>query len=675
VLIGARPDPASLPDPTSRPDPASRPSGPPPPPIAVLGEGPVAAALCAAIAGAVAVTDAPDDAQRWSALIAVGPEHAEKWWRDLNLRAVREGLPLVPVRRGFGALDIGPVVVPGEHGCLSCALARGTGAVAAGSAVVRARERRLRDAPPVPHGAFPRPVLDVVAALVADEVAALRSGRAPRTSRAVLRVSSATLAIRRHAFLPRPACAACGGLPPDTPQSALVTIRARPKASRSVLRVRPVHTDQLLDRYVDERTGVVAGVDLDVSRDAPICTARVSPTCGDVVRGYGRTIDRSSNVAVAVLEGLERRAGHEPGGKRTMVRASFAELGPERAIDPTSLGLPALDPPPSTRYVRYSPDTTVNWVYGYSFRRERALLVPEAYAYYATHGDPLFAFECSNGCALGGSLEEAILHGVLEVAERDAFLATWYARMPVPRINPRTAEDTTVRLLVDRIERATGLAVHVFDTTMPEGVPTLWIMLVDEDDRPGHPKALCSAAAGLDPEAALRSALLECVTAAEGMRRSLAQPETVQRARAMLHDGDLVTSMSDHSLLYALPEAWPRLAFLYRRTEVLSLAEAFPVADRYVFGADLADDLRYVLDRYLRTGLDVIVVDQTTDELRAAELSCVKVIIPGTLSMTFGHRHRRAEGLERLRTAPVRLGHRTGPMPDEEVNPHPHPFP
>jgi ribosomal protein S12 methylthiotransferase accessory factor len=43
--------------------------------------------------------------------------------------------------------------------------------------------------------------------------------------------------------------------------------------------------------------------------------------------------------------------------------------------------------------------------------------------------------------------------------------------------------------------------------------------------------------------------------------------------------------------------------------------------------------------------------------------------------MTFGHRNRRLGGLDRLRTAPVRLGYRAAPLSDDDVNRDPHPFP
>lgn len=53
--------------------------------------------------------------------------------------------------------------------------------------------------------------------------------------------------------------------------------------------------------------------------------------------------------------------------------------------------------------------------------QNRPILVPESLAYYSLGREDSFVYETSNGCALGGSLEEAIFHGILEAAERDSF--------------------------------------------------------------------------------------------------------------------------------------------------------------------------------------------------------------------------------------------------------------
>jgi len=53
----------------------------------------------------------------------------------------------------------------------------------------------------------------------------------------------------------------------------------------------------------------------------------------------------------------------------------------------------------------------------------------------------------------------------------------------------------------------------------------------------------------------------------------------------------------------------------------------------------------------------------------------VRVLIPGMLPMTFGHHLTRINGLERVRQVPVTLGYEKEPLRDDQLNPHPHPFP
>lgn len=85
-------------------------------------------------------------------------------------------------------------------------------------------------------------------------------------------------------------------------------------------------------------------------------------------------------------------------------------------------------------------------------------------------------YETSNGCAIGGSLEEAIFHGILEIVERDAFLLTWYAKLPLPRLDLSSANDTELQLMIQRLRTITGYELHAFNATMEHGIPSLWVI-------------------------------------------------------------------------------------------------------------------------------------------------------------------------------------------------------
>jgi ribosomal protein S12 methylthiotransferase accessory factor len=434
-----------------------------------------------------------------------------------------------------------------------------------------------------------------------------------------------------------------------------------------------------MTRYVNGQTGMVRAMKKHTQNVfANVCAyIRTSGRDTDET-GFGRTLNYEASQVAAIAEALERYGGMRPRGKRTVVHASYRELGQD-ALDPVTLGLHTAEQyaRPHFPFAPYQPDAAYNWVWGYSFQRQRPLLVPECCAYYGLRRQPgaerSFVYEISNGCALGGCLEEAILYGMLEVAERDAFLLTWYAQLSAPRIHLRSAADRSLRLLAERIEHQTGYSVHAFNITVEHGIPCFWVMGVDEHDRPDTPKLICAAGSHLDPEQSLANALHELAPNTATLPDLYRAKQ--QHAAQLCADPWQVRLMEDHLLAYAHPDAFERVRFLYDTPRQQTFQEAFPEWYRGQRGPDLCDDLQAVLQRYLATGLDVIVVDQTTPEQAASDFRCVKVLIPGTLSMTFGHELRRTNGLERLRQIPRQLGYRTTPLTEAEINPYPHPFP
>ncbi|MFI6268545.1 TOMM precursor leader peptide-binding protein [Micromonospora zamorensis] len=600
-------------------------------------------------------------------LIVDGPDEVAAAARSAY-EAGRDFLPVYPTPRG---VRIGPYTTAGRPGCHACVQTRERRARTGGAAQRAALWQGIYDgAVTVPRPVHGPVLRAAVAALVADELDRAARGGRLRCAGAVLEISTATLAITRHPFIAEPGCTLCATLTDDSPAAGEFTLTSRPKRAPDDYRARSIsgEHERLVAATVDAETGLLASINLHHNHPMIMVGALGGEVCCGELAGYGRTFSYPASVSVAIAEALERLGGSHPRARRTSVRATFAELGPQRAVEPTELGLP---PVTSHRHAAaYHPNLPVEWVYAYSFRRGGPVLVPETFAYYGSHGT-VFGSESSNGCALGGNLEEAILHGIFEVAERDAFLSTWYARLPVPRIDPTTSTDPMTRMLVHWLERTTGSRLHVFDTTMPEGIPSLWLMLVDEQNRPRHPRAFCGAGAHLDPERALWSGLVELASVAKANVEMVAADTT---APDLVADPDLVRTMDDHMLAAASPDGWERFAFLYQHPDVVSMETAFPPPARYQPAADLLQDLRQVVSRYLAGGLDVVVIDQTANEQAAVDLTSVKVLIPGLLPMVFGHRNRRVD-FPRLRDLPVRLGYRSTPLTSDEINPHPHPFP
>lgn len=576
------------------------------------------------------------------------------------------GEPWLPVWTELDRAVIGPVVRPGEPGCVWCLQKWRSSAPGRAPWTDELREDgRIATRPSAWLSGFAaEAVCDVLHSGVAEDSCWYLDLR--------------DLSLTRHTFLPDPLCAVCGALPDDTAARAEIVPLARPKPRARSSRIRELSESRLTELYVDAETGVVAPPRGMRDSMVPLTEAVLAEYGYRGEAGFGRTRDFASSRATAVAEALERLGGQWPWGRRTTVRGSYAELA-EDALDPRTLGLLAPERylEPDCQYQPFTEDAEVSWVWAYSFCRARPVLVPETHAYYrmqlqpGTRADKPFTFEISNGCALGGCVEEAVLHGILEVVERDAFLMTWYARLPVPEVDLARAPDPRIRLVAERIERH-GYRVRAFDITLTEGIRAFWVLAQDTTGDETRPKVVCTSGSALDPVAAVLTALGELAPIVE--QELTRYPAEAERARRMAADPELVRIMTDHALCAATPEAFDRFSFLLDGDRLTGWDEVI-ARSPWPLHTDLRDDLTEAVDRMLAGGMDVVVVDQTSPLHEAADLHCVKVIAPGALSMTFGHRNRRTTGLPRLREVPRRLGHASRPLTDTDLNPHPHPFP
>ncbi|TVX99118.1 TOMM precursor leader peptide-binding protein [Cohnella terricola] len=643
--------------------------------VAVVGEGDLAELVCGELISECQIVRLADFREEMPAAAEFALVLHDAWHpavhreAETNLRAA--GIPFLRGFIAFGEGVIGPLVRPGLAGCSRCADTR---------QLIAGRDRtenwelqqRLTETGGQQSDAWAsRTGLIQMARLVAAESLSVLRRSSSRTEERIIFVNLKTLNCTSHFYFPDPLCPVCGRLPDDSRDAARISLEPRPKIGENIYRCRSLSELKafLVRDYLDYKTGFLNGKMLDLV--SPFADASVNlPMFEQDEAAAGRTNSYADSELTAIMEGLERYCGMEPRGKRTVVRGSYRQLAGE-ALDPVTVGLYAKEQYelPGFPFRPFDPDAETDWVWGFSFAQERPILVPQWLAYYSSPCRQGFVYETSNGCALGGSLEEAILYGMLEVVERDSFLLTWYAQLPLPRLDPRSAGDHDLILMVDRLRAVAGFDVLLFNATMENGIPSIWAMA--KNIKPNGINLICAAGAHPDPVRAAKGAVHEL----SGMLLTLNDRFETNREDyvRMLRDPSLVRSMDDHSMLYALPEAEPRLRFLLEENRPLrTFGQEFDPAPKH---RDLTEDLKMMIGIFRRLHLDVIVVDQTTPELRRNGLHCVKVLIPGMLPMTFGFNFIRLAGMERALRVPAELGYKERTLRQEELNPHPHPFP
>ncbi|MFC8246927.1 TOMM precursor leader peptide-binding protein [Streptomyces chartreusis] len=597
------------------------------------------------------------DPQSHAALLTV----SDAWTSDVahdrqSRHTTASNAPWLPVWTEGSRALIGPLFAPGTAGCTRCLRTRRAHAREDWPTVRAVRDKYADE--------MCREPSVLLTAVAADTVAHLAVQRLQVTARPAALpltiVDLRSLEVRHHRFLADPCCPVCGGLPEDGPTAALGSLLPRQKSEQGYRLCRP-DTNRLTALLVDGEAGLLRGAH-PLSAAVPLVRAPLAlPGGGEPEAGLGTGRDWDSATAAALLEGAERYATVRPRARRTTVRAAYAEIR-EHAVDPRTLGLHPDDhyDLPGFPFRRFDEEQVTHWVWGWSHRRARPVLLPQTYVYFlsATEQDPAFVFEVSNGCALGSCPEEAQLHGLLEVAERDAFFSAWYRRTPLDAIDPGSARDRTVPLLVEHLTHLTGHRVRLLDATLEQDIPCVVAIAVDEDERPDTPRAAVTAGAHPDPEQAAVRALMELAPHLSLLMSRY--PAERERARRLALDPALIAHPADHALAAAAPEAFARLAFLLEGKPPGSFADVHTGRRLPRHHPDLTNDLRELVGRYLDTELDVVVVDQTTAELAALDLSAAKVIVPGTATVTYGPLMRRTEGLPRLAG---------------ELSADPHPFP
>ncbi|MFF4895821.1 TOMM precursor leader peptide-binding protein [Streptomyces sp. NPDC001068] len=486
---------------------------------------------------------------------------------------------------------VGPRSAVAGQGCPQC-LARRWQAVRAGF---------LRDAlelggEPVATGtppwrvAFVADALAALAAFVAASAGVPESGRHPW----VWLLDLETLRVSRFPLVPDGECPTCGTPTDDTADGARIVLESAPKHAPDSFRQRPPDAYGLTPAaFANPVTGVLGpsvAPDLTSASTSSAIGAFTTRSGSYLRECYwgGHTDAYGTSVGVGLLEGLERFAGMRARSKRTTVTASLDELrarGAE-AVDPRTTGLysdafHAADPD----VPRFVPDRPVEWVWGWSLRDARPVLVPEVVAYYHAPGGigRRFVQESSNGCASGGSLTEAVYHGLMETVERDAFLLSWFGRVRLPEIDPASSTQPETRAMVDRLAMY-GYRARFFDTRITFPVPVVTAVAERVDGGQG---LLCfGAGASLDPEAALASGLCEIATDSVNLRRRTAREE--RRLRRMAADFHQVRVLHDHPLLYGLPEMGPYTDFLLRGRDDSERVPLASLAPGHGPGAPLA---------------------------------------------------------------------------------------
>lgn len=216
-------------------------------------------------------------------------------------------------------------------------------------------------------------------------------------------------------------------------------------------------------------------------------------------RYFGKGASGGQALASASLEFIERLAA-KMHPEDDLIEASHAEVEAE-VRDPHLFCLSSEGP--------FDPGRMIDWVWGYSLTRSRPVLVPANlvfFPYKTGRDEKSIAWTDSNGLASGNNIEEAILHAVLEVVERDAVVIAEYNRLPPAEIRLDARPAGFSPLLEDLEATGFSCSFAAVPTDIPIPVVSAFLRKMNDPEN-------CAVAFGchLDPSLAVSRALTEAV--------------------------------------------------------------------------------------------------------------------------------------------------------------------
>jgi bacteriocin biosynthesis cyclodehydratase domain-containing protein len=600
-----------------------------------------------------------------------------------NDAALAGGRPWLLVRPAGNQLWLGPLFRPGVTGCWKCLAER----LRANRPVESyLQERQTLAQPPVVDGARTAASLHVAWGLTASAVASwVVRGELPDFEGKVREFDLRSWQTTIHHLAKLPYCSACGhganghhggngvsGANGDHRHSRPLVLESRKKSFVRDGGHRVVHPDETIKRFGHHVSSITGAVSM-LQRASPAgdgcmhvylagnnlarrhhSLAQLRGDLRNMSAGKGTTDAQAK--ASGLCEGLERHSGVFRGDEPRRT-ARLADLG-TAGIDLNDCLLfsrkqfqerdliNAKNSPYNFVPLPFDAEAEIEWTPAWSLGRQSVRYLPTAFCYYdyPQFEDKAYCIACSNGCAAGNTVEEAILQGFLELVERDSVALWWYNRAPRPGVDLDSFNEPYLDELAEFLATRRR-EMRVLDLTADLGIPVFaaWSRRVDAASE----QIVLGFGAHLDA----RIALLRAVTEMNQMLSYLLHVPPERATSDTVTDAEtahwLKTATADNQP-YLLPAAG------------VSLRTASDHATAW--SDDVAEDVHVCQRRLDGVGLELLVVDQTRPEIG---LPVVKVVVPGL-------RHfwaRFAPG--RLYDVPVQLGWLDQRLAEEDLNPIP----
>ncbi len=427
-------------------------------------------------------------------------------------------------------------------------------------------------------------------------------------------------------------------------------------------------------KLINKHTGIVNFIEaLDKELSDPDVFVVASKTASLIQYGYdfevssngsgaGLTFDNAYNAALG--EAIERY-GLSVYETSDNIMATYNELlkMKESIIHPSIFQPHNINDNLDLPFAEFHDDLTLNWYKLRNLTKQREDFIPACVINipYKPNlpNEKIISFAVSTGAACSTSLKDAIVKGVFELIERDAFMIVWRNQIKIPKVNISQNHEL-VKLFNEVFERP-GIEYDIYYSSLDFGIPSFFGVLTDKRE-PAWGRVV-GGACHINPETAIIKTFLELVQGLkwrDHKKKSISQPIDAGEKYGKINSFE--KRMEFYSFNQETESAFD---FLKDVTEI-DYNDIPRIND--------IDIYEYLINELDTKGLDVLAIDITPFEARECGLYVSKVVIPG-LEIMEGDYNYPFLKTTRWQKVPVDLGLKKTQADISNLNPFPHPYP
>jgi ribosomal protein S12 methylthiotransferase accessory factor len=355
--------------------------------------------------------------------------------------------------------------------------------------------------------------------------------------------------------------------------------------------------------------------------------------------GGKHSISKASEI-ISLCESMERFQVIFRPPETELVFNSYSEIK-ETAVNPENLFY-------SVGKQVFNPAEKMYWTEAFNFLAEKKL-VPAQEIWFDTQqlpGEKLWIMNTTNGCAVGGSFEEATLFAILEVIERDSFLTSWYLRKPCKRIKAEELKHEQLHFLLAKIKYFKPQFDIIFlDLRNDLNVPAVLALSIRK--KGVGPKFLCGVASGLNYANAAFSALKD-------IQNLLCFTPTIEETRLfekLADDKTKILNPEEHQGIFTLDK-------MFKDTDFFDSGEfcSYPDIAQYELteSKTTSYDVKTLIEKLnllcQKAGSNLYYKDISHKSLKDKGFWCVKIIPENLFPMWYGYYNKRLSFTERLKS-------------------------